>query len=109
MGEVAASVNATEGMTYGEAPVSADKLADILDRMADGTINAKGAKRIFALIWDGSDATVDALIEKEGLKQISDASAIEAIIDEVLANNAKMVKNSAPVNRRRLMHWLVNV
>ncbi len=92
MGEVAASVNATEGMTYGEAPVSADKLADILDRMADGTINAKGAKRIFALIWDGSDATVDALIEKEGLKQISDASAIEAIIDEVLANNAKMVE-----------------
>ena len=92
MGEVAASVNATEGMTYGEAPVSADKLADILDRVADGTINAKGAKRIFALIWDGSDATVDALIEKEGLKQISDASAIEAIIDEVLANNAKMVE-----------------
>ena len=55
-------------------------------------MNAKGAKRLFSLIWEGAEDTVDALIEKEGLKQISDASAIEGIIDEVLANNAKMVE-----------------
>ena len=92
MGEVAANVNATEGMTYATAPVSGAVLADILKRLADGTINGKGAKRIFSLLWEGATDTVDALIEKEGLKQISDASALEGIIDEVLANNAKMVE-----------------
>ena len=92
MGEVAANVNATEGMTYATAPVSGAVLADILKRLADGTVNGKGAKRIFSLLWEGATDTVDALIEKEGLKQISDASALEGIIDEVLANNAKMVE-----------------
>lgn len=92
MGEVAANVNAAEGMTYATAPVSGAVLADILKRLADGTINGKGAKRIFSLLWEGATDTVDALIEKEGLKQISDASALEGIIDEVLANNAKMVE-----------------
>ncbi len=92
MGEVAASVNAVEGMTYADAPVKGETLGDILKRLADGTVNAKGAKRLFSLFWNGAEGTVDALIEKEGLKQISDASAIEGIIDEVLKNNAKMVE-----------------
>ena len=92
MGEVAANVNAVDGMTYAEAPVKAETLGDILKRLADGTVNAKGAKRLFSLLWEGSEEAVDVLIEKEGLKQISDASAIEGIIDEVLKNNAKMVE-----------------
>ena len=92
MGEVAAAVNAGEGMTYADAAVKAEVLGEILKRLTDGTVNAKGAKRLFSLIWEGAEDTVDALIEKEGLKQISDASAIEGIIDEVLANNAKMVE-----------------
>ena len=91
MGEVAAAVNAVEAMTYAQAPVRPESLALILNRMADGTINAKGAKRLFSLIWEGEKADVDALIEKEGLKQISDASAIEPILDEILAKNQKMV------------------
>ena len=92
IGEVAAAVNAAEGMTYADAAVKAEVLGEILKRLTDGTVNAKGAKRLFSLIWEGAEDTVDALIEKEGLKQISDASAIEGIIDEVLANNAKMVE-----------------
>lgn len=92
MGEVAAAVNAAEGMTYADAAVKAEVLGEILKRLTNGTVNAKGAKRLFSLIWEGAEDTVDALIEKEGLKQISDASAIEGIIDEVLANNAKMVE-----------------
>lgn len=92
MGEVAAAINAVEGMTYAKAPVTAEVLADILKRLADGTINARGAKKVFQLIWDGAQACVDEIIDKEGLKQISDASAIEPLIDEVLAKNAKMVE-----------------
>ena len=82
MGEVAANVNAVENMTYAQAPVKAEVLGEILKRLTDGTVNAKGAKKLFQLIWGGA----------EGLKQISDASAIEGIIDEVLAANAKMVE-----------------
>ncbi len=92
MGEVAAAVNAAEGMTYADAAVKAEVLGEILKRLTDGTVNAKGAKRLFSLIWEGAEDTVDALIAKQGLKQSSDASAIEGIIDEVLANNAKMVE-----------------
>jgi aspartyl-tRNA(Asn)/glutamyl-tRNA(Gln) amidotransferase subunit B len=91
MGEVASAVNGTEGMTYAAAPVRPEVLAQILKRLADGTINAKGAKRIFQLVWEGVGSDVDGLIESEGLKQISDASAIEPLIDEVLAKNQKMV------------------
>lgn len=91
MGEVAATINAVEAMTYAQSPVRPETLARILNRMADGTINAKGAKRLFSLIWDGAAADVDALIEKEGLKQISDAGAIEPILDDILAKNQKMV------------------
>lgn len=79
-------------MTYAQAPVKAEVLGEILKRLTDGTVNAKGAKKLFQLIWGGAAESVDALIEKEGLKQISDASAIEGIIDEVLAANAKMVE-----------------
>ena len=60
--------------------------------MADGTINLKGAKKVFTAIWEGEQPDVDALIGKLGLKQISDTGAIEAMVDEVLAKNAAMVE-----------------
>ena len=91
MGEVASKVHGTEGMTFAGAPVSAAVLAKILARLSDGTVNARGAKKLFSLIWEGAEPDVDALIAKEGLKQISDAGAIEALIDEVLSKNEKMV------------------
>ena len=92
MGEVAAAVHAAEDMDYGDCPVKAQTLSQILTRLSDGTVNAKGAKKLFSLIWDGASDDVDTLIEKEGLKQISDAGAIEPIIDEILAKNGKMVE-----------------
>ncbi|MCF0252955.1 MAG: Asp-tRNA(Asn)/Glu-tRNA(Gln) amidotransferase subunit GatB [Duodenibacillus sp.] len=92
MGEVSAAVNAVPGMTFASAPVTAAALGGILARLADGTINAKGAKAVFAAIWGGCSDGVDAIIEKQGLRQISDASAIEPLIDEVLAANARMVE-----------------
>jgi aspartyl-tRNA(Asn)/glutamyl-tRNA(Gln) amidotransferase subunit B len=68
------------------------RLAALLARLADGTLNAKGAKEVFAALWAGEASEVDALIEARGLRQISDAGAIEALIDEVLAANTKMVE-----------------
>ena len=60
--------------------------------MTDGTINQKGARTIFTAIWEKKGDDIDALIESLGLKQISDTSAIEAIVDNVLAANEKMVQ-----------------
>ena len=60
--------------------------------MTDGTLNQKGARTVFTAIWEKKGDNVDSLIESLGLKQISDTSAIEAIVDSVLAANEKMVQ-----------------
>jgi len=78
------------GLEIGRSPVSAGRLAGLLRRIADGTISGKIAKQVFELMWEsGKDA--DTLIEEKGLKQITDAGAIERIIDEILAANPKQV------------------
>ena len=92
MGELSAALNQTEGLTFDEAPVSPQTMALIINRVADGTVNLKGAKKLFSAVWEGAGTEVDALIEKLGLKQISDTGAIEAMVEQVLAANAPMVE-----------------
>lgn len=89
-GEVLAQLNAAE-LAIEDCPVSAEQLGQILNRMSDGTLNQKGARTVFAAIWDKKGDNVDALIDSLGLKQISDSGAIEAAVDAVLAANPKMV------------------
>ncbi|MGN4074889.1 Asp-tRNA(Asn)/Glu-tRNA(Gln) amidotransferase subunit GatB [Burkholderia gladioli] len=94
MGDVSSLLN-REGIEIDASPVSAVQLALVLQRIADGTISNKIAKEIFQAIWDekaGDEAAADRIIEAKGLKQISDSGALEAIIDEVLAANAKSVE-----------------
>jgi len=101
MGEVSAAVNADD-ITFESARVSPDRLAEILRRLGDGTVNAKGAKELFSQIWSGKyrlkaegmnvSIAINEAIMTLGLGQISDAGAIEKIVDEVLAANAKSVE-----------------
>jgi aspartyl-tRNA(Asn)/glutamyl-tRNA(Gln) amidotransferase subunit B len=91
MGELAASLN-DAGIDIGRAPVSAAQLAGLIARVLDGTINQKTAKDVFAALWRGEGESADAIIEKRGLRQISDTAAIEKIVDEVLAANTKSVE-----------------
>ncbi|MEK6348619.1 MAG: Asp-tRNA(Asn)/Glu-tRNA(Gln) amidotransferase subunit GatB [Burkholderia sp.] len=94
MGDVSSLLN-REGIEIDACPVSATQFALVLQRIADGTISNKIAKEIFQAIWDEKatdDAAADRIIEAKGLKQISDTGALEAIIDEVLAANAKSVE-----------------
>ncbi|WP_186116055.1 Asp-tRNA(Asn)/Glu-tRNA(Gln) amidotransferase subunit GatB [Burkholderia gladioli] len=94
IGDVSAQLN-RDGIEIDASPVSAAQLALLLRRIADGTISNKIAKEIFQAIWDekaGDEAAADRIIEAKGLKQISDSGALEAIIDEVLAANAKSVE-----------------
>ena len=92
MGEVSAQLNQVEGALYGDCPVKPATLARVLAKVSDGTVNQKGAKQLFAELWKEKTDDVEGLIEKLGLKQISDTGALEAIIDEVLSGNAKSVE-----------------
>ncbi|MCE2646321.1 MAG: Asp-tRNA(Asn)/Glu-tRNA(Gln) amidotransferase subunit GatB [Burkholderiaceae bacterium] len=84
MGELSAALNSA-GIGIESAPVSAAQLAGLINRVLDGTINQKTAKDVFAALWSREASSADAIIEARGLRQISDAGAIEKIIDEVLA------------------------
>jgi aspartyl-tRNA(Asn)/glutamyl-tRNA(Gln) amidotransferase subunit B len=94
MGDVSSTLN-REGVELDASPVSAAQLALLLKRIADGTISNKAGKEVFAAMWEAKSEDVnlaDVVIEQKGLKQISDTGALEAIVDEVLAANAKSVE-----------------
>ncbi len=94
MGDVSSTLN-RENVDIAEAPVKADQLALLLQRITDGTISNKIAKEVFAAMWEASSdkpTLVDDIIEAKGLKQISDSGALEKIVDDVLAANAKSVE-----------------
>ncbi|MDQ5882601.1 MAG: aspartyl-tRNA(Asn)/glutamyl-tRNA(Gln) amidotransferase subunit, partial [Pseudomonadota bacterium] len=76
---------------FGQSPVSAAQLGGLVARIADNTISNNIAKKVFEALWNGEGSSADEVIEKQGLKQITDTGAIEALIDEVLAANAAMV------------------
>jgi aspartyl-tRNA(Asn)/glutamyl-tRNA(Gln) amidotransferase subunit B len=94
MGDVSSTLN-REGIDIAASPVSAEQLSLLLKRIADGTISNKIAKEVFGAMWEAKSnavALADEIIESKGLKQISDTGALEKIVDEVLAANAKSVE-----------------
>ena len=84
-GELSAALNRS-GKDIGESKVSASALACLLNRISDNTISGKIAKEVFEAMWDG-EGNADDIIEKRGLRQITDSAAIGKIIDEVIAAN----------------------
>jgi aspartyl-tRNA(Asn)/glutamyl-tRNA(Gln) amidotransferase subunit B len=92
-GELAAALNKAE-IDIAGSPVAANVLAGILARVRDGTLSAKTAKKVFDIAWtQGPGASVDEVIEREGLRQISDVGALERLVDEVLAKNPRQVED----------------
>jgi aspartyl-tRNA(Asn)/glutamyl-tRNA(Gln) amidotransferase subunit B len=90
MGEVSKRLNAEE-RAIDASPVAPVTLAAVIARVQDGTVSNSGARVVFDALWTGHGADVDALIEAKGLKQMNDAGALEAIVDQVIAANAKSV------------------
>ena len=90
MVDLAARLN-KDGKELVESPVSAEQIGRLVARIADNTISNTIAKKIFEAIWTGEGSSADEIIEKQGLKQITDTGTIEALIDGVLAANALMV------------------
>ncbi|MBV9576727.1 MAG: Asp-tRNA(Asn)/Glu-tRNA(Gln) amidotransferase subunit GatB [Gammaproteobacteria bacterium] len=73
-----------------ESPISSAQLGKLVSRIADNTISGKIAKTLFEALWEKA-GEVDELIEKRGLKQVTDTGAIEKLIDEMIAANPQQV------------------
>ncbi|HIM95595.1 MAG TPA: Asp-tRNA(Asn)/Glu-tRNA(Gln) amidotransferase subunit GatB [Gammaproteobacteria bacterium] len=100
MGELSASLNKHQ-LELLDAPIAADDLSLLVSRIGDDTISGKIAKDVFKAMWDG-EGSADEIIEAKGLKQMSDTSAIEAIVDEIIANNAPQVEQFKSGNEKIL-------
>ena len=90
MGELAAALNKAD-LDVTQSPVSAAQLANLLARIHDGTLSGKLAKQVFEALWVG-EGDVDAIIDAKGLRQVSDSTEIEQIVEQVLAANPKSVE-----------------
>ena len=91
MGELSKRLNA-EAIALEAAPVGPATLAALIGRVVDGTVSNNGARQVFEALWSGEGSSVDAVIEARGLRQMNDTGALEAIVDEVLAANARSVE-----------------
>jgi aspartyl-tRNA(Asn)/glutamyl-tRNA(Gln) amidotransferase subunit B len=89
IGDLSGALN-RDGLDIEQSPVSATDLAQLLDRIKDNTISGKIAKEVFEAMWAG-EGSADEIIEAKGLKQITDSSAIEAIVDKVIEANPGQV------------------
>jgi len=90
VGDLTAQLN-DANLSFSESPLSPEELAVLQQRVADGTISGKIAKDLLRAKFEGEASGIDELIDRRGLRQISDAGAIEKLVDEVLAASARLV------------------
>ncbi len=90
MGELSGALNKGD-LGIEQSPVSAAQLAQLITRIHDGTLSGKLAKQVFEALWAG-EGKVDAIIDAQGLRQVSNSAEIEAIVEQVLAANQKSVE-----------------
>ena len=90
MGELTGALN-RDGVAVGAARVAAPTLAALLDKLAAGTISGKIAKEVFEALWNG-EGSVDEIIDKRGLVQISDSGLIDKLVADVIAANPAQVE-----------------
>ena len=100
-GELARRLNAAD-LTIEQAPVSAAQLGALITRIQDGTVSNNAARQVFDALWSGEGTQVDALIDAKGLRQLNDSSALEGIVDTVIAANAKNVAEYRAGNAKAL-------
>jgi aspartyl-tRNA(Asn)/glutamyl-tRNA(Gln) amidotransferase subunit B len=91
VGELAGILN-DEGLEFSQIRITAEQFAKLRARVLDGSISNKSAKEVLTEMWD-SKSDPDAIIAAKGLTQLSDSGAIEKIVDDVLAANAKQVED----------------
>lgn len=108
MGELSAALN-RDNRDVTESPVTAEMLGNMIRRIRDNTISSKIAKDVFESMWLG-DGDADTVIERKGLKQVTDTGEIERLVDEVIADNQLQVeqyRNSPPEKQGKLIGYFV--
>ncbi len=108
-GELSGALN-RENLSIQNSPVSAQQLGELIRRVMDDTINGKAAKQVFQALWNGQGESADAVIEAKGLKQVTDTGAIEAMIDQVIAESPAQVaqyRDSEPEKRGKMIGYFV--
>ena len=108
MGELGAALN-RDNLNISAGKISADMLAGLIMRIADGTISNNIAKQVFEAMWQGG-GSADDIIEKQGLKQLTDAGEISRLVDEAIAENSAQVRqyrDSPPEKRAKLIGYFV--
>lgn len=108
-GELSGALN-RENLSIQNSPVSAQQLGELISRVLDDTINGKAAKQVFQALWNGQGESADAIIEAKGLKQVTDTSAIEAMIDQVIAESPAQVaqyRDAEPEKRGKMIGYFV--
>ena len=91
------------------SPVSAEQLAVLISRILDNSISGKIAKQVFEAMWQG-EGDADEVIAARGLKQVSDSGALEAMVDDVIANNSAQVEQYLAADdgkRKKLLGFFV--
>jgi aspartyl-tRNA(Asn)/glutamyl-tRNA(Gln) amidotransferase subunit B len=93
-----------EGLAIADSPVSAKQLSAIVELIGEGTISGKIAKDLFEIVWqEGGDPR--ALVESRGMKQVTDLSAIEKVVDGIIAANPDKVEQAKA--RPAAIQWFV--
>ena len=100
MGELSASLNKNQ-IDIQDSPIAASELYNLISRITDNTISGKIAKDVFRLMWD-EKRSVDEIIKEQGLEQMTDISALESVIDEIIAKNLDQVEQFKNGNSKLL-------
>jgi aspartyl-tRNA(Asn)/glutamyl-tRNA(Gln) amidotransferase subunit B len=100
MGELSAALNKNQ-VEINNSPIPSNELFVLISRITDNTISGKIAKDVFKLMWDGN-GSVDEIIDRQGLKQMTDSSALESVIDNIISNNVAQVKQFKDGNSKLL-------
>ena len=106
--ELLGQLNRNE-LDIGSSPVSAGALGGLIVRILDQSISGKIAKQVFEAMWQG-EGSADEIIEAQGLKQVSDSGALEAMVDEVIASNSAQVEQylaADEARRKKLVGFFV--
>lgn len=89
MSDILGALN-NEGKTFAECPITPENLAGLISEISSGKISSKQGRDVFKSMWETGKSAA-AIIQEQGMEQISDASVLGPILDEIIANNPKSV------------------
>lgn len=93
-----------ENLEISESPIGTDALAELIDLIKDGTISGRTAKDVFEKMWNG-EGGAEEIVDREGLKQVSDTGELETIIDQIMADNPQQVEQVK--EKPKTLGWFV--